>query len=63
MWGEVGQPMLPAHTRRLVALLGEVQQDLGRPGRNSPDAMRKDLRELRSRFRLEARRDDGQTTL
>ena len=28
MWGEVGKPVLPGHTRRLVALIGEVQQDL-----------------------------------
>ncbi len=63
MWGEVGRPVLPGHTRRLVALIGEVQQDLGRRERNSTDALRKDLHQLRSRFELEARRDDGQTTL
>lgn len=63
MWGEVGQPVLPGHTRRLVALIGEVQQDLGHPERNSTDALRRNLRELRSRFELEARRDDGQSAL
>lgn len=63
MWGEVGRPTLPGHTRRLVALIGEVQQDLGRSQRNSPDALRKDIGELRSRFELEARRDDGQVSL
>ena len=62
MWGGVGKPMLPGHTRRLVALIGEVQQDLGDSERNSPDSLRKDLRELRSRFELEARRDSGKTT-
>src|SRR5215210_4708639 len=63
MWGEVGKPVLPGHTRRLVALIGEVQQDLGDSGRNHPDRLRKDLRELRSRFELEARRDSGNTTI
>ena len=63
MWGEVGQPALPGHTRRLVALIGEVQQDLGRPELNSPDVLRKDIVELRSRFELEARRDDGRPSL
>ncbi len=63
MWGEVGRPTLPGHTRRLVALIGEVQQDLGRPERNSPDALRGDLGQLRSRFELKARRDAGQTAL
>lgn len=62
MWGEVGQPALPGHTRKLVGLLWEVQGDLSRPGRNSPDSLRKDLRELRSRFGLEARRDTKKTT-
>ncbi|MBA3472338.1 MAG: hypothetical protein H0T57_03770 [Rubrobacter sp.] len=63
MWGEVGRPTLPGHTRRLVALIGEVQQDLGRPERNSTDALRGDLSQLRSRFEIEARRDAGQTAL
>ena len=63
MWGEVGKPMLPGHTRRLVALIGEVQQDLGNSERNHPDRLRKDLHELRSRFELEARRDSGNTTI
>ena len=62
MWGEVGRPALPGHTRRLAALIGEVQQDLGRQDRNSPDTLRKDIGELRSRFGLEARRDAAQTT-
>jgi hypothetical protein len=63
MWGEVGKPVLPGHTRRLVALIGEVQQDLGDSGRNHPDGLRRDLRELRSRFELEARRDSWNTTI
>lgn len=57
MWGEVGRPALPGHTRQLVGLLWEVQRDLGRPGRNSPEGLRNDLRELRNRFDMEARRD------
>jgi hypothetical protein len=57
MWGEVGRPALPGHTRQLVSLLWEVQRDLGRPGQNSPDGLRNDLRELRNRFDIEARRD------
>ena len=63
MWGEVGRPVLPGHARRLVTLIGEVQQDLGHPERNSTDALRGDLRQLRSRFEIEARRDAGQTVL
>lgn len=63
MWGEVGRPTLPGHTKRLVALIGEVQQDLGHPERNSTDALRGDLSQLRSRFELEARRDDEQNAL
>ena len=63
MWGEVGGTLLPGHARRLVALIGEVQQDLGHPERNSTDALRGDLSQLRSRFELEARRDDGQNAL
>ncbi len=63
MWGGVGRPILPGHARRLVALIGEVQQDLGRPERNSTDALRGDLSQLRSRFEIEARRDAGQTAL
>lgn len=63
MWGEVGGTLLPGHARRLVALIGEVQQYLGHPGRNSADALRGNLRQLRSRFEVEARRDAEQTTL
>lgn len=59
MWGEVGRPLLPGHTRRLVALVGEVQQELGRPQRSSPDALRAQIGELRSRFEIEAHRDNG----
>lgn len=58
MWGGVGRPVLPGHARRLVALIGEVQQDLGNPERNSTDALRGDLRQLRSRFEIEGRRAD-----
>ena len=61
MWGEVGQPALPGHTRRLVGLIWAVQEDLGRAERNSPDGLRKSLRELRSRFDLEAHRDADKT--
>ena len=63
MWGEVGQPVLPGHTRKLIGLLWEVQEDLSHPGRNSPEAFRKDLRELRSRFETEARRDAGKVMM
>lgn len=58
MWGEVCQPMLPAHTRKLIALLWEVQENLNYPGRNSTEMLRKDLHDLRSRFKAEARKDD-----
>jgi len=61
MWGEIGQPVLPGHTRRLVGLIWAVQQDFSRPERNSPDDLRKHLGELRSRFQLEARREAGKT--
>lgn len=57
MWGEVCQPMLPIHTRKLIALLWEVQEDLNYIGRNSLETLRKDLRDVRSRFKAEARRD------
>jgi hypothetical protein len=57
MWGEVGRPALPGHTRQLVGLLWEVQGDLSHPGRNNPQALRNDLHQLRNRFALEARRD------
>ncbi len=62
MWGEVCQPTLPGHTRQLIALLWHVQEDLNYPGRNSPETFRKDLRELRSRFEIEARRDAEKVT-
>lgn len=58
MWGEVCQPLLPAHTRKLIALLWEVQENLNYPGRNSTEILRKDLHDLRSRFKAEARKDD-----
>ncbi len=63
MWGEVGQPALPAHTVKLVGLLWEVQQDLCRPGQGSPTALRKDLRQLRCRFEIEASREAEQITV
>lgn len=63
MWGEVGQPVLPVHTRRLIVLLWEVQEDLSHPGGNSPEAFRKEIRELRSRFEIEARRDGGKVVV
>ena len=62
MWGEDGQTALSGHTRRLVGLIWEVQEDLGHPGRNSPDRLRKYLRDLRFRFEIEARRDARKTT-
>ena len=63
MWGKTDRAQLPGHTRMLVGLLWEVQEDilLGYPGRNTPSALRKDLRQLRSRFALEARRDANKT--
>ncbi len=62
MWGEDGRTALSGHTRRLVGLIWEVQEDLGHPGRNSPDGLRKYLRDLRFRFELEARREARKTT-
>lgn len=55
MWGEDGRTALPAHTRKLVGLLSEVREDLKR--RDFLHALCKDLRQLRSRFALEACRD------
>lgn len=63
MWGEVGQPVLPGHTRRLIGLIWEVQEDLNRAERNNPDGLRQNLRELRSRFEIEARRDAEKANL
>jgi len=62
MWGGVGVPALPGHTRALVDLLSRVQRDLGDRGRDDrgrddPAALRPDLRALRERFALEARRE------
>ena len=57
MWGEVGQPVLPGHTTKLLGLLWEVQYDLSRPEQDSPEEFRRALRDLRSRFEIEARRD------
>lgn len=54
MWGEVGRS---GHKGKLVGLLRQVHEDLSRPGRSSPGALRKDLRQRRARFELEARRD------
>ena len=59
---EDGHTALSGHPRRLVGLIWEVQEDLGHPGRNSPDGLRKDLRDLRSRFELEARKEARKTT-
>ena len=55
MWGEVGRPVLPGHVRALVRLLWDVQEDLAKAERNSPELLQKNLRDLRSRFSLEAR--------
>jgi hypothetical protein len=60
MWGEVGQPLLPRHVRALVCLLWDVQEDLARAERNSPKQLQKNLRDLRSRFELEARREGAE---
>ena len=57
MWGEVGRPVLPGHVRALVRLLWDVQEDLSKAERNSPELLQKNLRDLRSRFGLEARRE------
>lgn len=57
MWGEVGQPTLPGHTRRLIGLIWEVQEDLGRAEPNHAVGLRNNLHELRSWFEIEARRD------
>lgn len=57
MWGEVGRPVLPGHVRALVRLLWDVQADLSKAERNSPELLEKHLRDLRSRFGLEARRE------
>ncbi len=59
MWSEVGRPVLPEHTRRLVGLIWAVQENLSHTGRDSQEALRKDLRQLRSRFEIEARREAG----
>ncbi len=63
MWGEVGRPRLPEHTRRLVDLIGEVQQDLANPGQSAPNGFPEEISELRSRFELEARKEAGQPAL
>ena len=47
--------MLPGHVRALVSLLWDVQEDLAKAERNSPELLQKNLRDLRSRFSLEAR--------
>jgi hypothetical protein len=60
MWGEVGRPVLPGHVRALVSLLWNVQEDLSRAERNSPELLQKNLRALRSRFSLEARREGAE---
>ena len=57
MWGEVCQPMLPGHTRKLITLLWEVQEDLNYPGRTSSETFRRNLHELQACFKTEARRD------
>lgn len=57
----VDRPMLTGHTRRLVGLIWEVQEDLNRPDVYPLDASRKDLHELRSWFEIEARRDAART--
>jgi len=60
MWGEVGRPMLPGHVRALVSLLWDVQEDLARSERNSPELLQENLRDLRCRFGLEARREGAE---
>ena len=60
MWGEVGRPMLPGHVQARVSLLWDVQGDLTKAERNSPEMLQKNLRDLRSRFSLEARREGAE---
>lgn len=60
MWGEVGRPVLPGHVRALISLLWDVQEDLAKVERNSPELLQKNLRDLRSRFSLEARREGAE---
>ena len=60
MWGEVGRPVLPGHVRALISLLWDVQEDLVKEERNSPELLQKNLRDLRSRFSLEARREGAE---
>ncbi len=47
----------------MIGLIWEVQEDLGRAERNNPDDLRQSLRELRSRFKIEARRDAEKVNL
>lgn len=58
MWGEVGRL---GHEGKPIGLLWQVHEDLSRPGRGSPGALRKDLRQLRARFELEACKDAKKT--
>ncbi len=63
MWCEVGQAVLPEHTRRLIGLIWKVQEDLNRAEQNNPGGLRQNLRELRFRFEIEARRDAEKASL
>lgn len=57
MWGGANRPATPGYTEKLIGLLWEVHKDLKHPRQNSPETLRKDLRELCYRFKLEARTD------
>ena len=51
--------MPPEHIRKLIGLLQKLQENLSHPERNLPEAFRKELRESRLWFEVEARRDAG----
>ncbi len=57
MWGAVGIPRLPPHTRSLISLSEKLQKELGHSRENHPDGLLTDLRELRRRFETEAREE------
>jgi hypothetical protein len=62
MWGKVGRPVLPGHVRAQVLLHVPEQEDLRKAERNSPELLQKNLRDLRSPFGLEVRREGTEKT-
>ena len=56
MWAGLDRPP-PAHIWLLIRLIWQLQTDINRPGQNSLRMLRTNLRELRYRFDLEARRE------